>query len=596
MEDREKTREDLEEEMEEMRRRIADLEQSNAAWDAKYRALYQDGRKEREIYVSLLKSCPDAIVIYDTTGAAQYVSPSFTRMFGWTMEELLGKPVPYLPEAERETTMAMITALFRDGTPCAGFRTRRYTKDGRVLDVSLSASRFNDQWGNSAGSLVLLRDVTDRKRQEEELRTAHDELEERVADRTAELSRMNEKLRTEISERNKIEEALRQSEKQYRRLYEDSMRAQEIYRSLLDSCADGIVTYDLEGKVEYISDSFTRMFGWTLEEVRGKQIPFVPDTEREKTMTRVQRVIQEGAPSSGLETKRYTKDHRVLDVSVSASRFNDHQGNPAGMLAILSDITDRKRVEEQIRRLNEELEQRVLERTAQLAAANKELEAFAYSVSHDLRAPLRSIDGFSQVILEDYGEVLDHQARDYLMRVRSAAARMAQLIDDLLKLSRVARSEMRRQKVDLSAMAHTIASELKRAEPSRQAIFVIAPGLEADGDPRLLRVVMENLIGNAWKFTGKRDVAHIEFGSLQQASPDPGAPRKPVYFVRDNGAGFDMTYADKLFGAFQRLHGACEFPGTGIGLATVQRIVHRHFGSVWAEGAVEQGATFYFTL
>jgi len=226
---------------------------------------------------------------------------------------------------------------------------------------------------------------------------------------------------------------------------------------------------------------------------------------------------------------------------------------------------------------------------ARLEQVNKELEAFSYSVSHDLRAPLRGIDGFSQALLEDYADSLDDQGKDYLQRVRAASQRMAQLIDDMLKLSRVTRAEMRHETVDLSALAHDIAGELQKTRPERQVDFVIAPGLVVNGDAQLLRAVLENLLGNAWKFTSAHPCAKIEFGIAEYEG-------KPAYFVRDDGVGFDMAYVDKLFGAFQRLHAMNEFPGTGIGLATVQRIIHRHGGHVWAEGAVEQGATFYFTL
>ncbi len=269
------------------------------------------------------------------------------------------------------------------------------------------------------------------------------------------------------------------------------------------------------------------------------------------------------------------------------------------------------RLHERLKRQAEDLELRVHERTQELytaqaklqttnaelvqltsslEAANKELEAFSYSTSHDLRAPLRSIDGFSQVLLEDYGDTLDAQGHDYLRRIRMATQRMAELIDALLELSRVTRAELSRTPLDLTAMAHTITEELRRREPARAVELVLAEGLTASGDPTLLRVVFENLLGNAWKFTAKTAPARIEIGSLRQ--PDGVL----AYFVRDNGAGFDMQYAHKLFGAFQRLHRMGEFPGTGIGLATVQRIIHRHGGRIWAEGIVDRGATFYFTL
>jgi signal transduction histidine kinase len=249
----------------------------------------------------------------------------------------------------------------------------------------------------------------------------------------------------------------------------------------------------------------------------------------------------------------------------------------------------RRRAEDD-RRMKAELERQVAERTTELNAANKELEAFSYSVSHDLRAPLRSIDGFSQAVIEDCADRLDDQARDHLNRVRAATQHMGQLIDDLIKLARVARAEMQRETVDLSALAGEVLAALQKSEPKRRVEYSIEPGLTAEGDARLLRVMLDNLLGNAWKFTGKRPRAHIEFGAQPQETGGP------AYYVRDNGAGFDMTYAGKLFGAFQRLHTLSEFPGTGVGLATVQRIVHRHGGRVWAEGAVGKGTTFYFTL
>jgi signal transduction histidine kinase len=237
-----------------------------------------------------------------------------------------------------------------------------------------------------------------------------------------------------------------------------------------------------------------------------------------------------------------------------------------------------------------ELEQRVQERTTQLAAANEELEAFSYSVAHDLRTPLRSIDGFSQAVLEDYSDKLDSDGRSHLQRVRAATQRMSGLIDDLLNLSRVTRSEMHLGSLNLSAIAKSVAADLQKSEPNRLVEFVIEENLVANGDSRLLRVVMENLLGNAWKYTARHSRARIEVGRSQ------GENGRAVCFVRDDGAGFDPRYAARLFGAFQRLHTTDEFPGTGVGLATVQRIIRRHGGDIWAEAAVEKGATFSFTL
>ena len=260
-----------------------------------------------------------------------------------------------------------------------------------------------------------------------------------------------------------------------------------------------------------------------------------------------------------------------------------------GSARLIGEIVQRHRAEKQIHKLNAELEQRVRQRTAQLEAANKELEAFSYSVSHDLRAPLRHINGFSQALLEDYQNKLDEPGKNYLREVRGASQQMAQLIDDVLQLARVTRSEMRSEVVNLSEVARTIVADLQKTDRGRSVTVKIDDGLVAQGDQRLLRVMLTNLLENAWKFTSKRAQAEITVGQERNNG-------ESSYFVRDNGAGFDMTYVDKLFGAFQRLHTATEFEGTGIGLATVQRIINRHGGRVWAEGAVNVGATLNFTL
>jgi light-regulated signal transduction histidine kinase (bacteriophytochrome) len=288
-----------------------------------------------------------------------------------------------------------------------------------------------------------------------------------------------------------------------------------------------------------------------------------------------------------LELTAMRADGAELPVEVAITRIR--QDGPPMFTGFIRDITDRKRAEQEIRQLNADLERRVIARTAELEASNKELEAFSYSVSHDLRSPLRAIDGFSKALLDDSATQLSDTGRRHLERVRGAARSMAELIDDILNLARLSRAEMHRERVDLSALGKEIAASLSQSQPERRVSFVIANGLTTEGDSQLLRVAFDNLLRNAWKFTSKHPTGRIEVGRSQQDGSS-------VYFISDDGAGFDMAHAKLLFTPFQRLHRQNDFEGTGVGLATVQRIIQRHGGRLWAEGAVERGATFYFTL
>jgi len=353
----------------------------------------------------------------------------------------------------------------------------------------------------------------------------------------------------------------------------------------------GIWTIELEGPPRIISSpELDAIFGLKAGEFDGtEQTLFTyihPEDQAMVRATLAQAVKAEGEYE--IEFRILPRDRPLGWLLARGCSCFDIRGEPTRLIGVAFDITVRKASEYEVLRLNLELERRVAERTAALEAINKELESFSYSVSHDLRAPLRSIRGFSEVLLDRYSSKLDDRGREFLKRACDSSNQMDLLIDDLLKLSRIGRAELHQQAVDLSALASSIAAELTASEPNRPVKFSIATGLHACGDERLLRIALENLLRNAWKFTSNQPKARIEFG--QTAAP------QATFFVRDNGAGFDMAYAPRLFGVFQRLHSSSEFPGSGIGLATVQRILNRHGGRAWAESAVNQGATFYFSL
>ncbi len=483
---------------------------------------------------TIVNTAADAIITIDTGGAMRLFNPAAERAFGLTSAEAVGRNVTTLmPEPERTAhTRGLARYLDAGGSRVLGqlreIRARR--KDGTVFPAELSVSEM--VIGSERLFLGMIRDISQRK-----------EAEALIA------------------------------------------RAQARYRELVNNLGVGVYRNrpEPDGRFLEINPAMLTLFEAASQDalMNTRTSALYQDPEERAALSAE---IARAGFVRNREIRVVTLKGRPFWAAITARAVRDEDGLLA-FDGVIEDITDRKAANEAISILNRDLEQRLVE----IDAVNQELEAFSYSVSHDLRAPLRSIDGFSQALLEDYGETLDAQGRDFLRRVRAATQRMGQLIDDLLKLSRVTRAELHRVPCDLGVLAEPIAAGLRAREPERTVTFAIASGLTVNGDPQLLAIALTNLLDNAWKFTSREAHARIELNRLSQDG-------ETVYFVRDNGAGFDPAYTDKLFRAFQRLHALTDFPGVGIGLATVQRIVRRHGGRVWAEGAVGQGATFFFTL
>ena len=361
----------------------------------------------------------------------------------------------------------------------------------------------------------------------------------------------------------------------------------------LQSIAEAVIATDETGRVRIFNRIAEQLTGWPHDEATQHSVDEILALVDERTGSPaenlVHRALSQREPLQVEGSALISRSGQSVAVEESAAPIVDPYGNLLGGVLVLRDVTERRQQLQQIRGLNADLEQRVKQRTAALEAANSELEAFSYSVAHDLRTPLRGIDSFSQILIERYGPKLDEEGIGYLNRVRNAARRMSDLIDALLSLARIGRAELQTTDVDFTQMVTLLTEDLAAAQPERRIKVNIEGGMRAHADPQLLRVAVGNLLDNAWKFTSHRDAAQVEVGSC------PGRAL-PTFFVRDNGAGFNPAYADKLFGTFQRLHNEREFPGTGIGLALVKRALARHGGQVWAKSGVDQGATFFFTL
>ena len=464
-----------------------------------------------------------------------YANSAFERILGYSFSELCnGEILNTVHPEQRDVIAERITKRFAGEAVPEKYEIRLIDRFGeeRWMDLSVTLTEFQ----NIPTAIATGVDITERKKAEEQLKHSESEL-----------------------------------------------------RNILDNLQDTYYRTDLEGRILHASNSVYDLLGYHEEELLGTRLSdlYVDPRGREHFLQILQ---QNNGVVRNNETELRRKDGSIVWVSTNAHYYYDSTGKLRGVEGNTRDITDIKHAREQLQNQRNRLEELITERTLELKAANRELESFCYSVSHDLRAPLRTIDGFSQILLEDYAPKLDETSCDYLNRIRSGAQRMGRLIDDLLKLSRVSSGELNKTTINLSIMAQEIADNLRHSNPDRDVNIIIAPDIYCRGDHGLMRVVMDNLFSNAWKYTQHLDKqTQIEFGQQQQN----GAT---VFFIKDNGVGFDMSYANRLFNAFQRLHPHDEFEGSGIGLATVHRIIQRHGGKIWAEGEPDKGATFYFSL
>ena len=493
--------------------------------------------QERQVRLaaSVFEHANEAIAITDADANIVTVSPRFVEITGYSPEEVIGRNPRILQSGRQDASFyrAMWGEIVSRGHWSGDIWNRR--KDGSVYPEWLSVSAVRDDSGKVTNYVAVF---------------------------------------TDLSERVAAEQAVRNSEQRYRTMFEDA--------------PEGVWIIGADERTVEVNQHLCDLLGYPREDMLGKAPTDFTDAENSRIFG-AQKNRRETTEKRNYEIALRHRDGHNIPIHFSATNLRREDGSLMAVLAFVTDITERQEHEREMRRLNEQLEQRVVERTRALQTANRELEAFSYSVSHDLRSPLRAINGFSHALEEEYGRLLDDNGRHYLARVRAGSERMAELIDDMLRLSQLSRQEMTIEAIDLSVMAREIAAELQAAGPTRQVDWVIAPDIIAMGDRGLLRIALQNLLDNAWKYSSRRGKTRIELGLGVNAG-------RRAYFVSDNGTGFDMAHAGKLFGAFQRLHTPEEFPGSGIGLATVARIIQRHGGEVWAEGRPEEGATFYFTL
>ncbi|MFZ0146095.1 MAG: PAS domain S-box protein [Candidatus Sulfotelmatobacter sp.] len=517
----------------------------------------------REHLAAVVDCSDDAIISKDLNGTINAWNRGAEKIFGYSASEVIGRPMLMLFPPDRTDEESDILARIRRGESVEHFETVRVRKDGKQIDVSVTISPVKDMNGTIVGASKIARDITERKQAEARLSGQAEELSRQAG----ELLRSREALETQTL----------------------------MLQSVLDSMAEGLVAADEQGKfiiwnpaarkilglgaANLPAPDWTRHYGLYQEDM---VTPFPPDR------LPLARAIR-GESSSAEIFVRNPQIEQGTWIEVGGGPLKDKDGAVRGGVVAFRDITQRKTDEQEIRKLNEELEERVVERTAQLEAANHELEAFTYSVSHDLRAPLRHIGGFSRILIEDFSAGMDPEARTHLQRIEQGTQRMGLLVDELLNLARVGRHALQLQATGLNSIVEEVVSLLQPETKDRIISWKIADLPPAECDPILIKQVFQNLIANALKFTRTRQRAIIEISFRQKNG-------QIVIQVRDNGVGFNMKYSDKLFGVFQRLHRAEEFEGTGVGLATVHRIVHKHGGRVWAESELDKSATFFFTL
>jgi PAS domain S-box-containing protein len=492
----------------------------------------------RSFLAAIVESSDDAIIGKDLDGKVVSWNAGAERMFGFAAAEMLGQPITRLQSPDRPEEEEHILEEVRRGRT-RHYETARIRKDGRPLELSLTVSPIRNERGGIIGMSSIARDITDNKLAE----------------------RLIQESRARLS-------------------------------GIIGSAMDAIISVDAGQRVTIFNEAAEQMFRCSAGEALGQPLDrFIPARFRKAHHQHVAEFGRTGVTGRAMTSLQPLAGLRAdgEEFPIEASISHIEVGGQQIYTVILRDITERKRAEDQIRQLNAELEQRVAERTAELTEANKELESFTYSVAHDLRAPLRHIDAFSRLLQEDCEAVLPLEAKHYLKTIRDSTGKMSLLVDDLLNLARVGRQELRRHPTPLSRLVEEVLADLNQETAGRKLEWHIEPLPAVDCDPGLMKVVFANLLSNAVKYTRPRPVAVIEIG-CRKANGDT------ALFVRDNGVGFNMKYADKLFGVFQRFHRAEDFEGTGVGLATVDRIVRKHGGHIWAEAVVNEGATFYFTV